>query len=158
MDNKRNSFTLGQVASLRSRQATILAEIDALTRTTPNNISPNRGSIASLKQEYNEIAEKRAELESEHLPDPLQALPPELWPNIFGEVVHDLSYPVDVLLDLTLVSQTWLDALVSLSQLWTKICLDNSKADYHAKALMGIHLSGERGIELHISYLRLHEW
>jgi len=33
----------------------ILAEIDALTRATPNNMSPDRCGIASLKQEYNEI-------------------------------------------------------------------------------------------------------
>jgi hypothetical protein len=161
MDNKEYSSSVpssDEAAVLRARQVTILAEIDALTQTESNHIPFNRRTIASLKQYYNEIVEKRAKMERGPLADPLRTLPPELWPNIFREVVLGLSYPVDTLLDLTLVSQVWSAALISLTELWTRIHLDSSKEDYLAKAVIGIQFSGGREIELYIGRLTLDEW
>jgi hypothetical protein len=161
MDQKSNQYRetfSDDDHDLFERQAVLLNGINSLVRSATIDNRYNTDDIHSLKQEYNHMANTRAKLARISLSDPMEALPPELWPYIIKNTIAERENSTDKLLDLVSVSKGWFSTLVTLPVIWTTVRLDQSEADYLAKAMTCIQLSGECEIDLHIYHLTAEEW
>jgi hypothetical protein len=80
------------------------------------------------------------------MPDPLQALPTELWSLcIEFAIAGRLAGP----LDFTMVSRSWESALLSSPLLWTQIYIQNSE-DEIARITIFLHLSKQSPLHVDV--------
>lgn len=137
------------VVKFLAQRTKMLTRLIGNKNTSSINLE-NNPNIRHLKKEYNHITEQIAQLEHPPLPDLMTTLPLELCADIIEETVAS-DYPVDRLLELITVSRRWWNTLMSLPSLWAVIVFDRTKADYLAKAAVGLSLSGNSDLRVTIS-------
>ena len=143
------SSTMKHIAAARDRQRRIIAEMEEIERGSALS-QTELARIYYLREEYNGLVDKQEEVNRRPLPDPLEVLPPELWPDIMPENVGDL-------LVLSLVCTRWRDILFSIPRLWSTISLNAKRQDYLTEAAVCFALSAPLAIKLTIS-LPSEEW
>lgn len=133
------------LADLDDRRREIRTRIEELELVTSADPSLQRSEkIHILKDEYNELVRREEGMAIQQLSDPLQALPPELWPTFLPRNVTEL-------LNLTLVSTKWRGTLLSIPILWTNIELNGTRDDYLCQAVLGLACSAPLEISLSIN-------
>ena len=122
----------------------ILNEIEKLESA---GVDPSKsGRIDSLNDQHNSLLDQEEVLETQTLLDPLQILPPELWPALLPR------YPPSDLLVLTQVSTRWRDGILSIPLLWCDIHLDSTQGDYLSHAVSSLTLSPSE-LTIHLPYI-----
>ena len=112
-----------------SQRERIVMEIEALEMVA--GVCPTESAkIRTLKARYNLLVNQEEDQDYRPLSDPLQILPPELWPAFLPQ--SDISN----LLTLTLVSTRWRDCIISTPILWSDITLDSTQEDCLSRAVM----------------------
>ena len=143
------SSTMKRITAMRDQQRRIIAEIEEIKRES-NLRQAESSRIYNLREEYNSLVDKQEEMNRRPSPDPLEVLPPELWPDIMPENIGEL-------LVLSMVCTRWRDILFSIPKLWSTIDLNGTRQDYLAEAIVCFALSEPLEINLTIS-LPLKEW
>jgi hypothetical protein len=141
--SKSDALSTKQIMVLRDRRSRITAQIEELEQATVlSPIESNR--IYNFKEEYNLLVDEEDEIRPERSADPLEVLPPELWPDILPSTAREL-------LILTLVCDKWRDAVLSVPRIWSRVYLDGKLEDYLALAIACFACSASLEICLTIS-------
>lgn len=115
------------------------------------SIQEHHDRLIAQEEEYNRLSDRISSLTRGPLPDPLDALPQEIWERIIceaGTVEYELSskralpvIAIEDILPLTLVSIKWRDAILGYPCFWSTLRLQPGVNDLEAQLYSSIVLS-----------------
>lgn len=112
--------------------------------------------VQDLKGAYNQIVMHPRDQNSGLPCDILNIFPPEIWAHIIDHAMPRYDEN-DSLLQLTLVSNKWREALVSTPTLWSRIQISGADQDSLAKNFTFIALSRQVSVSIFVSAPPLHD-
>ncbi|KAG8779227.1 hypothetical protein FRC16_003489, partial [Serendipita sp. 398] len=132
---------------LEDRRCDLLAQIDSANSGIG---SIDTVSTTNLKILYNQTIDEKWFHRRGLLPDPLVALPEDIWPSIIAQAVGytDRDRFGVSLLHLIHVSRLWMIKLVSCPALWTTITINPWEEDLLAKVAVFLSLSKQSNLRI----------
>ncbi|KAG8822874.1 hypothetical protein FRC19_005094 [Serendipita sp. 401] len=129
------------------RRCNLLAQIDSANSGIG---SIDTVSTTNLKILYNQTIDEKWIRRRGLLPDPLVALPEDIWPSIIAQAVDytNRDESRDSLLHLICVSRLWMIKLVSCPALWTTITINPWEEDLLAKVAVFLSLSKQSNLKI----------
>ncbi|KAG8811197.1 hypothetical protein FRC19_004051 [Serendipita sp. 401] len=141
------------MSSIQRRRTLELERLDVLHKQSN---SPTGSEIPwAYWRRYNDIISSLEDIERETSIDPIKRFPVEIWSSIVAQAATATQdrqpyIAVDGLLELSLVSNLWREAILDTPSLWSDIQIDDQMEDLLAKIHMGIYLSKDTPLRLYV--------